>query len=123
MRKPRIRLYPNDLERRIAKRRTSDREGAPGGLDALLPGRRRRPPVLWSGIAKCPGCGRVLHRVRNLSSDGRQHFIVECVFGAPSQRSCSCANDRAIIEWLAQAGTEIEGKDKIRAQILTLFRD
>ncbi len=98
-------LYPNELERRLSKRRGGDREGAPGLPDALLPGRRRRPPILWSGLVRCQKCGREWSRTRNLSSEGRRHFIIEHAFAPPHPR-CECDNARAQIEWILQAGTE-----------------
>ena len=97
-------LYPGELERRIAKRRNTDREGTPGGADALLPGRRRRPPILWCGIARCH-CGRELARARNLSREARRYFIVEHAF-APSKPPCECSNARVQIEWILQSGRE-----------------
>ena len=98
-------LYPNELERRLARRRTGDREGAPGGVDALMPGRRRRPPILWSGLLRCQGCGRELKRARNLSSEGRRYFIAENIF-VPAVGLCECENASSQIEWIAQSGTE-----------------
>ena len=99
-------FYPGELERRLATRRNGDREGAPNSADVLFPGRRRRPPILWSGIAKCVDCGRELRRIRNLSSDGRKYFIVECVFGETKTLGCDCRDAHAQIEWILQAGTE-----------------
>ena len=98
-------LYPNELERRLSKRRGGDRDGTPGGADALLPGRRRRPPILYSGILRCATCKRELCRARNLSGEGRKYFIVEHAMGANAAR-CACDGERGHIEWILQAGTE-----------------
>ncbi len=98
-------LYPGELERRLAKRRGGDRDGTPSGADALLPGRRRRPPILWSGIARCQNCGRELARARNLSREARRYFIIENAF-VPAHPRCECENARVQIEWVLQAGTE-----------------
>lgn len=110
-------LYPNELERRLAKRRDGDREGAPNSADVLFPGRRRRPPILWTGIARCASCERELRRARNLSSDGRKYFIAEyflndraprCDCQADREANCKagCTRARVHIEWIAQSGTE-----------------
>lgn len=98
-------LYPNELERRLSKRRGGDRDGTPSGVDALLPGRRHRPPILWSGIIRCQNCGRELKRTRNLSGEARRYFIAETTF-APLFDSCGCENPATQIEWISQAGTE-----------------
>ena len=97
-------LYPNELERRLTKRRAGDREDAPGGVDALMPGRRRRPPILYSGLVRCARCKRELHRARNLSGTGRKHFIAEYALNAAWQ--CDCDSKQGDIEWILQAGTE-----------------
>ncbi len=99
-------LYPHELERRLAKRRVGDRDGTPGGIDALMPGHRRRPPILWRGVARCQNCGRELNYARNLSNDGRKYFIVESILDEPTKRACECENARVEIEWIAQAGRE-----------------
>ena len=100
-------VYPQELERRLTKRRGGDRDGALPGADALLPGRRRRPPILFSGILRCGRCKRELRRVRNLSGEGRKYLIAEHSFGAPTdQTSCRCDGSRADLEWILQAGTE-----------------
>ncbi len=101
-------LYPNELERRLAKRRNTDREGTPGGPDALLPGRRRRPPLLWSGIVRCH-CGRELARARNLSREARRYFIVEHALARTQtdfKLRCECGDARPQIEWILQSGRE-----------------
>ena len=98
-------LYPGELERRLAKRRNTDREGSPGGADALLPGRRRRPPILWSGILRCCNCGRELARAHNLSREARRYFIIENAF-MPLHPHCECPNAPAQIEWILQSGRE-----------------
>ena len=98
-------LYPNELERRLAKRRNGDREGTPGGADALLPGRRRRPPILWSGIVRCQSCGRELSRTRNLAREARRYFIVDNAL-VPTHPRCQCPDAPVQIEWILQAGTE-----------------
>ena len=106
-------FYPGELERRLFNRRA----GAPSGLDALLPGRRRRPPILWSGIVKCADCGRELRRIRNLSSDGRKYFIAECVFGAleaPGLRLPKRARANRM---------DFAGRNRIGAPDFTLFRE
>ena len=98
--------YPIELERRRRKRRAGDRHGAPCGPDALLPGARRRPRVLFSGVLKCPQCQRELRRVRNLSGEGRKYLIAEFCFAAPASQVCSCGAAKAALEWVLQAGTE-----------------
>ncbi len=103
-------MYPNELERRLAKRRGGDREGAPNGVDALMPGRRRRPPILYSGVLRCRNCRRELSRARNLSGGGRKHFIIEHGFGTPAELRCERDGARADIEWTLQAGAEGENE-------------
>ena len=98
-------LYPDELERRRSKRRQGDRDGTPGGADALLPGRRRRPPILWNGVLRCQNCGRELARARNLSKEARRFFIVEHAF-VPAHPRCECPDARAQIEWILQSGRE-----------------
>ena len=101
-------FYPNELERRVSRRRSGDREGACSGPNALLMSRRRRrPPILWSGILRCQNCGRELVRARNLSREARRYFIVEHAFASTRPR-CECENTPAQIEWILQSGTEAE---------------
>ncbi len=97
-------LYPNELERRFSQRRTSAKTRAHFSPDALLPGQRRRPKVLFSGIVRCANCGRELRRTRNIAPKARRYFIAE--YGLGDAPRCSCGAARARLEWLFQAGTE-----------------
>ena len=100
-------LYPNEIERRLAKRRSGDRDGVPGGVDALFPGQRRRPPILFNGIVRCQNCGCELRRTRNLSREGRRHFIVEHSARFGNAPRCRCEREgSSAIEWILQAGSE-----------------
>lgn len=95
-------VYPVELERRRGPRRVGDRDR---GVDALLPGKRRRPRVLFSGILRCAHCGRELRRARNLSSEGRKYFIAEYAFES-KRPQCVCQATHSTLEWIFQAGTE-----------------
>ena len=99
-------LYPNELERRLAKRRGGDRDGTPHGPDALFPGKRRRPPVLFSGILKCERCRHERLRARNLSREGRKHFLVQYGWRGPNALRCPHDDAPLVIEWVLQAGSE-----------------
>ena len=97
--------YPAELERRHLNRRGGDHVGVVFGPDALFPGLRRRPRVLFSGIWKCDHCGCELHRARNLSREGRKYFLAEHAFHVASRLRCGCGA-RPQLEWVFQAGIE-----------------
>lgn len=98
--------YPGELERRVSQRRAGDRNDVTAGLQAFLPGQRRRPPILFSGILRCANCGRELRRTRNISGAGRKYFLAEFSFLSRRAYRCECGAAQSAIEWLLQAGTE-----------------